>query len=113
MTSITDLQVDQAYDAMCAEIDKWELVGPMQPVPSGEVRHGKAVMVEPYMVRGKFSSDGASDNSEVPFEHFTTKAHAVAFIQYQGLRAALHQFASATAGTSGQGSDTPNHDEQA
>lgn len=96
--TITEEAVDAAYSAMCEEIDRWELVGPLQPQPTGEVHHGKPVMCNPYLVRPSILLSGAAltlrekAGQESTFKHFTDKAHAVAFIQYQGLTAALKQF---------------------
>ena len=106
VSHLTDEQVDAAYETMCAEIDKWELVGPLAAEPTGETRHGKSVMCEPWLVRPVLLT--TLPNAVVLKEQmhkFSTKQHAAAFVQYQGLKAALHKFASAI----GQGSDTPNN----
>lgn len=74
--------VDRAYEAMCEELNNWSIVGPLEeprakPLPPREFWNA---VRNPNQIIGGTPTD---------LHHLATRQHAVACVQWHGLRAAL------------------------
>ena len=88
---LADDMYDRAYDVMCGELDHWQVAGPM--VDPGTKKQF-------WTAARKLDADGYAPPSaihapvgpqdKVHFQHFKDKGYAVAYIQYNSLRAVLN-----------------------
>lgn len=83
--------LDRAYNVMSGELDHWQVVGPQMDAGSRK---------EFYTATRKLDADGyapptaihapVGPNDKIHFQHFSSKQFAVAYVQYNGLRAVLN-----------------------
>jgi len=81
MAGITDEQVDRAYEIMSEELNHWQIVGPL------EERRGKHL--PPREFWNAVRTTAINETHDPIIFHLTTKANAIACVQWHGLKAVL------------------------
>lgn len=87
--NLPDELIDRAYDVMSAELDHWQVVGPQVERRPNLPDRPFFTAVRAAEPAGLSTSAIELEPAQVHFQHFSEKKYAIAYVQWNGLKAVL------------------------